>query len=227
MVRAVVQANSALRRTQGRRTGAVIESEPVSVGNAKAFRYHSPLANHVLIIDTASFPSAPGFREFTDFAAFYASRYAEVWCLDQTSSCLNTEGRAQRMVAVAEHVTATDGPLPIFVMGVIEGGAAACRAVLRCPSLRGALLIGPVHGDAETSCQLKRNGSTPPPTLRIIGGNDPRPVPTTPAALTDADLYVHHGRLVGLINSPSGLSAVIYEWCSRQMNNHLNPRWWE
>lgn len=64
-------------------------------------------------------------------------------------------------------------------------------------------------------------------TLRIIGGNDPRPVPTMPAAVTDADLYVHHGRLLGLINSPSGLSTVIYEWCSRQINNHLNPRWWK
>jgi hypothetical protein len=198
------------------------------VGNAQAFRYRSPAASHVLVIDAACTPSAPGTWEFAAFAAFYAGLYAEIWCLDQTSSCLSTEGRAERMVAVAEHVTATDGAPPIFAVGVTEGGAAACRAVQRCLPLRGALLIGPVRGDdAETSCQVRRNGSTPPPTLRIIGGKDPRPAHTMSAAAADADLYVHRGSLVGLMNSPSGLSAVIYEWCSRQMNNHLNPRWWK
>jgi hypothetical protein len=203
----------------------VIESGPIIVGNAKAFRYHSPWANHVLIIDASSFPSASGFKEF---AAFYADQYGEIWCLDQTSaSCLSGEGCGQRMVAVAEHVAATSAALPIFAIGVTAGGAAACRAVLRCPSLRGAVLIGPVHGDdAETSCQVKRNGTTPPPTLRIIGGNDRRPVHAMPGALTDAELYVHHEQLVGLMNSAPSLSAVIYEWCSRQMNNHLDPRWW-
>jgi pimeloyl-ACP methyl ester carboxylesterase len=225
VVRAVVQATSALRRTQGRSTRAVIESEPIIVRNAKAFRYHSPLANHALIIDAVSFPSAPGFE---GFAACYADQYGEIWCLDQTSeSCLSREGCAQSMVAVAEQVAATGAAPPIFAVGVTAGGAAASRAVQRCPSLRGAVLIGPAHGDdAETSCQVKRNGATPPPTLRIIGGNDRRSVQVMPGALTDAELYVHDEQLVGLMNSPPGLGAVIYEWCSRQMNNHMNPRWW-
>jgi hypothetical protein len=48
-----------------------------------------------------------------------------------------------------------------------------------------------------------------------------------PTTVIDADPYVHDGRLVDLMNSPSGLSTVIYEWCSRQMNKHLNPRWWK
>jgi poly(3-hydroxybutyrate) depolymerase len=203
----------------------MIESEPLIVGNAEAFRYHSPVTNHVLVIDAASFPSAPGFEEF---AAFYADQYSETWCLDQTPGWrLSSEARAQRMVAVAEHVAAGRAALPIFAMGVTAGGAAACRAVLRCPSLRAAVLIGPVHGDdAETACQVSRNGTTPPPTLRIIGDRDPRPVRAMPRALTDAELYVHNDELVGLMNSPTDLGAVIYEWCSRQIENHLNPRWW-
>ena len=159
----------------------MIASEPIIVGNVKAFRYRSPLANHVVVIDATAFPSASGFEQFAAFAAFaafYAGQYAETWCLDQTSrSCLNVEGCAQRMVAVTEHVAATRAALPIFAMGITAGGEAACRAVLRCPSLRGAVLIGPLHGDdAETSCQVKRNGTTPHPPFAssaagIVGGS--------------------------------------------------------
>ncbi len=63
----------------------MIASEPIVVGNAKAFRYHSPLATHVVVIDAISFPSAPGLEQL---AAFHAGQCAEVWCLDQPSrSC--------------------------------------------------------------------------------------------------------------------------------------------
>jgi hypothetical protein len=202
----------------------MIEAEPVVIAGTKTFRYRSPMANHILIIDATSFASAPGF---SDFAAFHAHHAADIWCLDQgAESRLDIEGCAQSLVAVAEHVAATGAALPMFALGVLDGGAAACRAVFRCPALRGAILVGPVHADAEMGSPARRCETLPPPTLRILGGRDLKAIQLPPGRLTEAELYVHHERLSELMNSPAALSAVAYEWCTRHMNNHLNPRWW-
>jgi hypothetical protein len=204
----------------------VVDSETITVGGSAIRRYHGANADHNLVVDSETFSYAPFFEQF---CAFYAGHGADVWSLGHSSSPrLSVDRCAQHLVDVGRYAAAANPAQPTFVMGVLQSGAAACLAVLNYSSFLGAVLVGPTGGHvAELSCQVKHNGSTPPPTLRIMGSNDPRSIrPRVAGTAVDTELYVHAGGLARLMNSPAGLRTVVSEWCYRQMNNHLNPRWW-
>jgi pimeloyl-ACP methyl ester carboxylesterase len=170
-------------------------------------RYAGVDADHAIVVHSGN-ASRPGTLD--SFCAHHAGRGVDVWKLDGHWGA---------------HVAQTTS-LPVFLVGSTRSAADIYRALHVSDVFFGAVLISdaiPPVLPEPLDPSLRQNTK---PVFFILGEEDMDSWPEVAKAAAAAAGPVEMHTLPGLMLShPEACSDIVFEWCQRQLSNHLNSTW--
>jgi len=176
-------------------------------------------ADHAIVVYSGS-ASRPGILD--TFCAHHADRGVDVWKLD---ACFSPEGWTEDVAARGAHVAQTTR-LPVFLVGSTCRAADLYRALQVSDVFFGAVLIGdacPPALPGQLDPSLRQNTK---PVFFILRENDMDSWPEVAKDAAAAAGPVEMHTLPGLmLSDPKACCDIVFEWCQRQLSNHLNPAW--